>query len=137
MVVGTPGGPTIITQVYHVISNVIDHHMALGDAVAAPRMHHQALPDSIRLERGDSSPRRSPSWSGWVMASSTAAAGAMSRRSSECPVAGRASVIRGVGAEGRGTSSRQPSAVSRQPSAPSAIGIQETLRCVAPEGYLF
>ncbi len=51
MVVGTPGGPTIITQVYHVISNVIDHHMPLPDAVAAPRMHHQALPDEVRLER--------------------------------------------------------------------------------------
>lgn len=51
MVVGTPGGPTIITQVYHVISNVIDHHMSLPDAVAAPRMHHQGLPDELRLER--------------------------------------------------------------------------------------
>jgi gamma-glutamyltranspeptidase/glutathione hydrolase len=51
MVVGTPGGPTIITQVYHVISNVIDHKMGLADAVASPRMHHQALPDQIRLER--------------------------------------------------------------------------------------
>lgn len=52
LVVGTPGGPTIITQVYHVISNVIDHGMSLADAVAAPRLHHQALPDSIQLERG-------------------------------------------------------------------------------------
>jgi gamma-glutamyltranspeptidase/glutathione hydrolase len=52
MVVGTPGGPRIITMVYHVISNVIDHGMSLADAVAAPRMHHQALPDQIRLERG-------------------------------------------------------------------------------------
>ena len=51
LVVGTPGGPTIITQVYHVISNVIDHHMSLPDAVAAPRMHHQGLPDEVRLER--------------------------------------------------------------------------------------
>ena len=51
MVVGTPGGPRIITMVYHVISNVIDHHMSLADAVAAPRMHHQALPDVVRLER--------------------------------------------------------------------------------------
>lgn len=51
LVVGTPGGPTIITQVYHVISNVIDHRMSLPDAVAAPRMHHQALPDQVRLER--------------------------------------------------------------------------------------
>lgn len=52
MVVGTPGGPRIITMVYHVISNVIDHGMSLEEAVAAPRMHHQALPDYIRVERG-------------------------------------------------------------------------------------
>ncbi|HEY8062965.1 MAG TPA: gamma-glutamyltransferase, partial [Gemmatimonadales bacterium] len=51
MVVGTPGGPTIITQVYHVISNVIDHHMSLPDAVTAPRQHHQGLPDQIELNR--------------------------------------------------------------------------------------
>lgn len=56
LVVGTPGGPTIITQVYHVISNVIDHGMSLADAVAAPRMHHQALPDAIRLERNGFQP---------------------------------------------------------------------------------
>ena len=56
MIVGTPGGPTIITQVYHVISNVIDHGMTLRDAVAAPRMHHQALPDEIRLETNGFSP---------------------------------------------------------------------------------
>jgi gamma-glutamyltranspeptidase/glutathione hydrolase len=56
MVVGTPGGPRIITMVYHVISNVIDHRMSLADAVAAPRMHHQALPDQIRLERGGFTP---------------------------------------------------------------------------------
>lgn len=56
MVVGTPGGPTIITQVYHVISNVIDHGMSLPDAVAAPRMHHQALPDEVRLERNGFQP---------------------------------------------------------------------------------
>ena len=52
MVVGTPGGPTIITQVYHVISNVIDHGMSLADAVSAPRQHHQALPDEINLNTG-------------------------------------------------------------------------------------
>lgn len=51
LVVGTPGGPTIITQVYHVITNVIDHGMPLPQAVEAPRMHHQALPDEVRLER--------------------------------------------------------------------------------------
>jgi gamma-glutamyltranspeptidase / glutathione hydrolase len=52
MVLGTPGGPTIITQVYHVISNVIDHQMSLPDAVAAPRQHHQGLPDEIDLNSG-------------------------------------------------------------------------------------
>ncbi len=51
LVVGTPGGPRIITMVYHVISNVIDHRMSLSDAVAMPRMHHQALPDSVVVER--------------------------------------------------------------------------------------
>ena len=50
MVVGTPGGPTIITQVYHVISNVIDHGMSLADAIAAPRIHHQGLPDQIQSD---------------------------------------------------------------------------------------
>lgn len=50
MVVGTPGGPRIITMVYHVISNVIDHRMTLADAVVAPRMHHQGLPDSLQVE---------------------------------------------------------------------------------------
>jgi gamma-glutamyltranspeptidase/glutathione hydrolase len=50
MVTGTPGGPRIITMVYHVISNVIDHRMALPDAVTAPRMHHQGLPDSLQVE---------------------------------------------------------------------------------------
>ncbi|MGH7594558.1 MAG: gamma-glutamyltransferase, partial [Gemmatimonadales bacterium] len=52
MVVGTPGGPTIISQVYNVISNVIDHGMSLADAVTAPRQHHQGLPDQIELNRG-------------------------------------------------------------------------------------
>jgi gamma-glutamyltranspeptidase/glutathione hydrolase len=51
MVVGTPGGPTIITSVAQVISDVIDFHMSLGEAVAAPRFHHQALPDTIRYEK--------------------------------------------------------------------------------------
>jgi gamma-glutamyltranspeptidase/glutathione hydrolase len=39
-------------MVYHVISNVIDHRMSLPDAVAAPRLHHQGLPDSLRVEQG-------------------------------------------------------------------------------------
>ncbi len=56
MVVGTPGGPRIITMVYHVISNVLDHGMSLSDAVTAPRLHHQGLPNSVRIERGGFSP---------------------------------------------------------------------------------
>jgi gamma-glutamyltranspeptidase / glutathione hydrolase len=56
LVVGTPGGPTIITQVYHVISNLIDHGMSLPEALAMPRLHHQALPDRIALEEGGFTP---------------------------------------------------------------------------------
>jgi gamma-glutamyltranspeptidase/glutathione hydrolase len=56
LVVGTPGGPRIITMVYHVISNVIDHRMPLPEAVTAPRMHHQALPDTLRVEEGGFTP---------------------------------------------------------------------------------
>ena len=52
MVLGTPGGPTIITTVTQVLLDVIDQKMSLADAVAAPRFHHQALPDIIRSEGG-------------------------------------------------------------------------------------
>ncbi len=52
LVVGSRGGATIITQVLQVVSNVIDHDMGLVDAVAAPRIHHQALPDVARVDRG-------------------------------------------------------------------------------------
>lgn len=50
LVLGAPGGSTIITAVFHVISNVIDHGMSLADAVYAPRTHHQGLPDSLAWE---------------------------------------------------------------------------------------
>lgn len=50
LVVGAAGGPTIITATAQVILNVIEHGMPLVDAMRAPRMHHQALPDSIRHE---------------------------------------------------------------------------------------
>jgi gamma-glutamyltranspeptidase/glutathione hydrolase len=52
MVLGTPGGPTIITSVMQVLSNVVDFGMPLGAAVAAPRVHHQHLPDRIDYEPG-------------------------------------------------------------------------------------
>ncbi len=51
LVIGTPGGPTIISTVTQIISNIIDHGMDLADAVAAPRVHHQALPDVIKYEQ--------------------------------------------------------------------------------------
>lgn len=50
LVVGTPGGATITTTVFQVVSNVIDHGMGLAEAVAAPRVHHQHLPDRISYE---------------------------------------------------------------------------------------
>jgi gamma-glutamyltranspeptidase/glutathione hydrolase len=50
MVVGSPGGPRIITSVAQVISNVIDFGMSPAEAVAAPRVHHQHQPDRIRVE---------------------------------------------------------------------------------------
>ncbi len=51
MVIGTPGGSTIITTVFQVILNVIDHGMNIQEAVAAPRIHHQWKPDALFYER--------------------------------------------------------------------------------------
>lgn len=50
MVNGTPGGSTIITSVFQTIMNVIDHDMTMQEAVNAPRIHSQWLPDSIYIE---------------------------------------------------------------------------------------
>ncbi len=50
MVVGTPGGSTIITSVFQAIVNVVEHGMTMQQAVAAPRFHHQWLPDEIMHE---------------------------------------------------------------------------------------
>ena len=52
LVVGAAGGPTIITGTAQVILNVLDNHMNISDAMRAPRVHHQALPDSITFETG-------------------------------------------------------------------------------------
>jgi gamma-glutamyltranspeptidase/glutathione hydrolase len=51
MVVGTPGGSTIITSVFQTIVNVVDFGMGMQEAVNAPRFHHQWLPDMITMER--------------------------------------------------------------------------------------
>ncbi|GAA4010816.1 gamma-glutamyltransferase [Hymenobacter fastidiosus] len=50
MVVGTPGGSTIITSVLQAILHVVDYDMPMQQAVAAPRLHHQWLPDQIDVE---------------------------------------------------------------------------------------
>ena len=50
MVVGTPGGSTIITSVFQTILNVLEFDMTMQEAVAAPRFHHQWLPDQIDYE---------------------------------------------------------------------------------------
>lgn len=52
MVLGTPGGPKIPTTVFQVIVNVIDYGMSLRDAVLAPRIHEQYLPDTLYVENG-------------------------------------------------------------------------------------
>jgi gamma-glutamyltranspeptidase / glutathione hydrolase len=51
LVTGARGGPRIISATSQIILNVIDHRMSLSDAVSAPRIHHQSLPDSIRVEK--------------------------------------------------------------------------------------
>lgn len=48
--VGTPGGPTIINTVLQVITNVIDYNMNIQQAIDAPRIHHQWLPDELVWE---------------------------------------------------------------------------------------
>ena len=52
LVTGARGGPRIISATSQIILNVIDHRMSLADAMSAPRMHHQSLPDSVQLEPG-------------------------------------------------------------------------------------
>lgn len=49
-VIGSPGGPTIINTVFQTILNVVDFKMTIQQAVAAPRFHHQWLPDELRWE---------------------------------------------------------------------------------------
>jgi gamma-glutamyltranspeptidase / glutathione hydrolase len=50
LVIGSPGGPTIINTVLQVTLNLVDHGMNLQEAIGAPRVHHQWLPDRIYHE---------------------------------------------------------------------------------------
>jgi gamma-glutamyltranspeptidase / glutathione hydrolase len=52
LVAGSPGGSRIITTTLQVLLNVIDHGMNIQSAVSVPRIHHQWLPDEIRIEQG-------------------------------------------------------------------------------------
>jgi gamma-glutamyltranspeptidase/glutathione hydrolase len=52
IVTGTPGGSYIITATMQVILNVVDHGLNIAAAVTKPRLHHQWLPDEVRIERG-------------------------------------------------------------------------------------
>lgn len=52
MVLGSPGGSTIITSVMQTILNVTEYDMGMQQAVAAARFHHQWLPDVVRFEPG-------------------------------------------------------------------------------------
>jgi len=51
MVLGSPGGPTIINSVLQVMLNVIDFGMNMQEAVDQTRIHHQWMPDTLRIER--------------------------------------------------------------------------------------
>ena len=52
LVTGSPGGSRIITTVLQIVLNVIDHQMNIAEATIAPRVHHQWLPDELRVEEG-------------------------------------------------------------------------------------
>jgi gamma-glutamyltranspeptidase/glutathione hydrolase len=51
LVVGTPGGTTIITSVFQTLIDIIDFDMSVEDAVNKPKFHHQWLPDELMVER--------------------------------------------------------------------------------------
>ena len=52
LVTGSPGGSRIISAVLQVVIDVLDYKMDVAAAVAAPRVHHQWMPDEVRVERG-------------------------------------------------------------------------------------
>ncbi|PYL07054.1 MAG: gamma-glutamyltransferase [Verrucomicrobia bacterium] len=54
LVLGSPGGPRIITTVANILMGVVDYGLNLQEAVNAPRFHHQWLPDEVYVERGTS-----------------------------------------------------------------------------------
>jgi len=51
LLIGSPGGRTIINTVLQVVVNVVDFDMDIADAITAPRVHHQWLPNVLRIEK--------------------------------------------------------------------------------------
>jgi gamma-glutamyltranspeptidase/glutathione hydrolase len=56
LVLGSPGGPRIITAVLETIMNIVDHGMAAQEAVDAPRLHQQSQPEDVYFEQSGLSP---------------------------------------------------------------------------------
>lgn len=56
LLIGSPGGRTIINTVLQVVVNVLDFKMDVAEAIAAPRIHHQWLPDRITIEKNGAAP---------------------------------------------------------------------------------
>jgi gamma-glutamyltranspeptidase/glutathione hydrolase len=56
LITGTPGGATIITTVFQIVSNYVDFGLSVAASVNAPRFHHQNLPDRIYYERNGLTP---------------------------------------------------------------------------------
>ena len=52
LVVGTPGGSTIITSVFQTLMNILEFNLPVDQAVNAPKFHHQWLPDEVYTETG-------------------------------------------------------------------------------------
>lgn len=73
LLIGSPGGSTIITTVFQVILNLVDHGMELSEAIAAPRVHHQWQPEALRHERLGLAPdvRAALRAKGWALSGGT------------------------------------------------------------------
>ena len=50
LILGTPGGSTIITSVFQTILNAYEYKMGIQESIDSPRFHHQWVPDSVRFE---------------------------------------------------------------------------------------
>jgi len=57
MVLGSPGGDTIPSTIAQVLRHLSDHGMTIDQAVDAPRLHHNFVPDEVRYERSHAPPR--------------------------------------------------------------------------------